>query len=137
MTLAPPATWPGRRHRVVAGRVHEHEALRGHRLGVLVDVDQVRGAALGHRAQRLLEDRGEAAGLVARRRVVVHLAAVARGVVLPPADPLDELLAHLARHRAAGEQVLGAVDLGRLGQDRACRRAAPAGRRRRRAPGWR
>ena len=63
---------------------------------VLVDRDQVGGAALGHRAERLLEDRGEPAGLVAGRRVVVHLVAVARGVVLPPADPLDQLLADFA-----------------------------------------
>ena len=59
-------------------------------------VDQVGGAALGDRAQRLLEDRGQPAGLVAGRGVVVHLAVVARGVVLPPADALDQLLADLA-----------------------------------------
>jgi hypothetical protein len=29
----------------------------------------------------------------------------------------DELLADFGRHRAARQQVLGAVDLGRLGQD--------------------
>ena len=108
----------GRRHRVVARRVHVDEALRRHRLGVFVDVDQVGGAALGHRAQRLLEDGGEAARLVAGRGVVVHLVAVARGVVLPPADALDQLLADLAADRAARQQVLGAVDLRRLRQDR-------------------
>ena len=116
--FAPPATWPGGRHRVVARRVHVDEALRGHRLGVFVDVDEVRRAALGDRAQRLLEDRRQAAGLVARRRIVVHLALLARRVVLPPLDARDELLADLARHGAPRQQVLGAVDLGRLRQDR-------------------
>jgi hypothetical protein len=52
--------------------------------------------------------------LLPGRRVVVHLAAVAGGVLLPPADALDELLADRARRGAAGEEVLGAVDLGRL-----------------------
>jgi hypothetical protein len=39
------------------------------------------------------------------------------GVVLPPLDARDQLFAHFAFHRAAGQQVLGAVDLGRLAQD--------------------
>ena len=39
-------------------------------------------------------------------------------VLLPPLDALDQLLADLARDRAARQQVLGAVDLGRLRQDR-------------------
>ena len=55
--------------------------------------------------------------LVAGRRVVVHLHLVAGGVVLPPLDHADELLADVAAGGAAGEQVLGAVDLRRLRQD--------------------
>ena len=58
------------------------------------------------------------ARLVARRRVVVHFAAVSRAIVFPPADPLDEPASHFRRRRAAGQQMLGAVDLGRLRKDR-------------------
>ena len=43
---------------------------------------------------------------------------IARGVVLPPADALDQLLADRARCGAARQQMLGAVDLRRLGQHR-------------------
>src|SRR5690606_22104344 len=85
--------------------------------GVLVDVDQIGGAALGDRPQRLLQDGGEPAGLVAGRGIVVHAAVVAGGVVLPPLDAAYQLVGHLLRDRAAREQVLGAVDLGGLGQD--------------------
>src|SRR5688572_33314099 len=53
----------GGRDRVEARGVHVDEALRLYRLGILVDIDQVRGAALRHRAERLLENGGEAAGL--------------------------------------------------------------------------
>ena len=61
---------------------------------------------------------------------------IARGVVLPPVDALDQLLADFARHGAAREQVLGAVDLRRLGKDRgaAVRTSRSTARR---APGWR
>src|SRR3546814_1353393 len=54
---------------------------------------------------------------VAGRGIVVHLAAVAPDVVLPPADALDQLLADGARGGAPGQQMLGAVDLRRLAQD--------------------
>ena len=37
--------------------------------------------------------------------------------MLPPADALDQLFAHLAAHRAAGQQVLCAVNFGRFAQD--------------------
>ena len=108
----------GRRDRIVAGRVHEHEALLGHRVGIVIDGIERRRAALGRRAERLLEDRRQPAELVAGRGIVVHLHVVAGGVVLPPVDDLDELLAHFPVLRAAGEQVLGAVDLRRLREDR-------------------
>ena len=88
----------------------------GDLVGVERDVGERRGAALGRRAERFFQDGGEAAGLVAGRGVVVHLALVAGGVVLPPADAVDQLLADLLRGGAADEQVLGAVDLRRLGE---------------------
>src|SRR3546814_11519438 len=95
-------------------RSHEDKALGGHRFGIRIDAHEVGGAALGGSAQRLLQDGGEAAGLVAGRGIVVHLAAVAPDVVLPPADALDQLLADGARGGAPGQPMLGAVDLRRL-----------------------
>jgi hypothetical protein len=85
--------------------------------GELVDLGQRRGAALGHRSQRFLEDGGQAALLVAGRGIVVHLAAIARGVILPPVNALDDLGADLRRHRAAGQQVFGTVDFRGFRQD--------------------
>ena len=108
----------GRRDRVVAGGVHEDEAGLGDGLGVLVDGGQRRRAALGGGAERLLEDGGQAALLVAGRGVVVHRAAVDRGVALPPADALDQLVGDLGAGGAAQQQLLGAVDLRGLGEDR-------------------
>ena len=127
----------GRRHRVVAGGVHEDEAGLGDGLGVLIDRGQRRGAALGGGAERFLEDRGQAACLVAGRGVVVHRAAVERGVVLPPADALDQLLGDLRRWRrgaAAAARRRRSPASRRGSRCRPCRRA---GRRRRRARGWR
>ena len=51
--------------RVEAGRVHEDEALGGHRLGVLIDLDQRRRAAFGDGAERFFGDGGQPAFLVA------------------------------------------------------------------------
>ena len=84
----------------------------------MVDAGERRGAALGGGPERLFEDGRQAARLVAGRGVVVHLAAVALGVGLPPMDHVDELLADLAGRGAARQEVLGPVDLGRLRQDR-------------------
>ena len=116
-TLAPPADLPRRGHRIEARRIHEHEPFLRDRLGIFHDVDQVRAAGLGHRAERLLDDCRQPARLVAGRRVGVDLLAVLVGVLLPPAHQLDELLADLAADRAAREQVLGAIGFGRLRQD--------------------
>src|SRR5439155_10831922 len=107
-----------RRYRIVAGGIHVDEALGGDGLGIFVNGDQVGGAALGHRAERFFENGGKPASLVPRRRVVVHLALVARGVFLPPFDALDQFLAHLARDGAARKQVLGTVDFRRFGKYR-------------------
>src|SRR5262249_59623466 len=62
----------GRRHRIVAGRVHVDEALGRDRLGVAIDLVERGGAALGGGAQRLLENGGEAPGRVVGTWVVVH-----------------------------------------------------------------
>src|SRR5262249_16041421 len=107
---------PGGADRIVAGRVHVDEAGLLNRLGVFGDSAQRGRAAVGGGAQRLLQNGGEAAGLVAGRRVVVHLASIALGVFLPPANALHQFLADRAVDGTAGEQVLGAIDLRRLGE---------------------
>ena len=53
---------------LLIGQGHEVIAPGGHALRVLVDIDEIGRAALGHRAQALLEDRRQAARLVAGRR---------------------------------------------------------------------
>ena len=93
--FAPLAIWPVDGHRVVARRVHEHEAGLVDRLGVFVHRLQRRGAALHRRAERLLEDVGQAAGLVARADDAVELAVVAARVLLPPGEAVEQLLADL------------------------------------------
>src|SRR5207244_1416065 len=109
---------PRRRYRIVPGGIHVDETPGGDGLGIFVHGDQVGRAALGDRAERFLENGGEPAGLVPGRRIVVHLAFVARGVFLPPLDPLDELFTDLARDGASRKQVLGTVDLRRFGKYR-------------------
>jgi hypothetical protein len=54
--------------RVVAGRVHEDEARLRHLLGIFVDGVERHRAALGDGAERLFQNGGEAAGLVAEAR---------------------------------------------------------------------
>src|SRR4051794_11162856 len=107
---------PSRRDRIVARRVHIREAARSDRLGIFIDCLERRAAALRHRTERFFVDRGQAAGLVAVRWVIVDLAALALGVCLPPADALDQLFADFATGGAARQQMLGAIDLGRLAE---------------------
>src|ERR1039457_580468 len=64
----------GEGHRVVARRIHEHETRGGDAFGKVVDFDQRRGAAFGHRTQRFLEDVAQPTLLVAGRRVIVETA---------------------------------------------------------------
>src|SRR6218665_502921 len=115
--VGPAGHLAGGADRVVARCVHVDQAVLRDRLGVFVHRLQVAGAALGDRAERFFQDRGQAARLVARRGVVVHLALVDGRVVLPPFDALDQFRAHLGLDGAAREQVLGAVHLGRLAED--------------------
>jgi hypothetical protein len=67
-------------------------------------------------SERFFEDGRQPAGLVARLRVVVDLAAEVGGIGFPPLDELDDFLAHLPADGPARQQMLGAVNLGRLAQ---------------------
>jgi hypothetical protein len=104
--------------------------LRAHGLRELDHIDQVGGAALGDGPRRLLQDGGQPAGLVAGRRVVVHLHLVAPRVGLPPGNARQQLVGHLATDGAARQQVFAAVDLGRFRQDRGAAMAHQAVHRR-------
>ena len=83
-------------------------------LGVGDDLVQRRRSGLRSRAKGLLVDRRQAAGLVARARIVVDRGPERGDVFLPPMDRVDELLRHLRASGPPREQVLGAVDLRRL-----------------------
>src|SRR5262249_34421245 len=97
-------------HGVVPWGVHEDEAARADGLPVEEHIPHGSGASLGDATQRLLEDGGDAARLVAGCGIVVHALAPA-AVPLPPTVAIDELLGHRLADRAPDEQVLGAVDL--------------------------
>ena len=107
----------GDRTGIITGAVHEHETLGVDRLAIAIDAAQIGGAALGKGAQRFFQNGGQAAGFVTGRGVVVHGAAIALGILLPPFDPLDQLFADLAADRAAGQQMLGAIDLRGFGEN--------------------
>ena len=107
-----------RRNRIVAGRVHVDETTFGDRFAVFINGHKVARTTFRHGAERLLEDRRQAARLVAGRWIVVHFTALARRVVLPPLDSRHELFADVARDRTARQQMLGAVNFGGLRQDR-------------------
>lgn len=108
----------GDRTGIVSGAVHEHEPARGGRFAKAVHIRQRGHTALGHRAQRFLKDGGQPAALVAGGWVVVRFGVVDGRVVFPPFDAVDQLLRHLMRHRAPGQQVFRPVDFGGFRQDR-------------------
>src|SRR2546422_8799220 len=85
--VAPSRDETGDRNRIVAGRVHEHEAAGRDGLAVEKDVHHGRRPALGHAAQGFLEDGGDAARLVAGGGIVVH-GLEAAAVPLPPFVPV-------------------------------------------------
>jgi hypothetical protein len=100
--IGPARHLPGGGHRVVARRVHEHEALLRHLLGIAHHIHQIGAAGLGHGAEGFLQDGGEPAGLVAGAGVGIHLRPLAGRVILPPAHQRDQLFADLAAGGAAG-----------------------------------
>src|SRR5207244_516120 len=102
----------GHAHGIVAGRVHDHEALGRHRLGVADDVDHRRAAGFGDGAEGLFVNGGEAALLVADAGIVVDLGAKDAGVPLPPLDAFDEFFADGFRDGPPRQQVFGPVNLG-------------------------
>jgi hypothetical protein len=92
--FAPPATG-GDGDRVIAGGVHKHEALGGHRLPVFVDLHHVGGSGLGDATKRFLQHCRQAARLVAGGWVVVHLRLGAGTILFPPGEAAEEFLADL------------------------------------------
>ncbi|MNY04822.1 hypothetical protein D3C86_1375210 [compost metagenome] len=88
------------------------------RPGIFDNRHEAAAAAFGHRAERLFKNGRQAARLVARRWVVVHLAVVARGVVLPPAQALFKLFGHCRQGGAGRQQMLCTIDFWRFRQDR-------------------
>ncbi len=109
---------PGGGNRIEAGRVHEDEPLGSDRFGIAVHLHQRAGTALHRRAERLLENVGQPAHLVAGADLAVDLYVAAhRILVFPPADALDQLLADGAAGCAPRERVFHTVDLRCFGED--------------------
>ena len=102
---------------VVARRVHVHESAPGDPLGVPDDLIERCRAGLRDRAERLLVDRRQAAGLVPGRWIVVDRGTEGRRMPLPPPDALEELARDLRAARSAREQMLSTVDLRGLAED--------------------
>lgn len=103
---------------VVAGGVHHDEALVRLELR-RVRIDGVEGAvaSLVHAAERLLLEGRKSAGHVSRAGVALtHLGAKHLDVLLVVVDDLEDVVRNLLVLRAAGEDVLGAKELGRLAQ---------------------
>lgn len=83
-------------------------------LGKFINRLQRHGATFGDRAQRFLQNGGQAAELVAVGRIVVKFVAIAGGIVPPPVDTLQKFFGDRRRDGAFGQQVLRAVDFGRF-----------------------
>src|SRR5581483_4292872 len=86
---------------VVAGRVHEREALLVYALRVSIDLDQRHRAAFGDRAERFFVDGRQAALFVARGGIGVYRRAPETRVPLPPTHQSHQLLADFAGDGAA------------------------------------
>ncbi len=107
----------GHTYRIVAGGVHDHEALGRHCLSVADDIDQGGTASLGDGAEGFFVNGGQAAFLVAWGGVVVDLGPEDAGVPFPPLDALDELFADLPADGPARQQMFGPVDFRGLADD--------------------
>lgn len=103
---------------VIAGGVHHDEALVRIELR-RVRIDGVEGAvaSLVNAAERLLLEGRESASHISRAGVALsHLGAKHLDVLLVVVDDLEDVVRNLFVLRAAGEDVLGAKELGRLAQ---------------------
>src|SRR5690606_33659983 len=104
-------------NRVVTGRIHENQAVAAHLFSVGEDAVERRLAALGDGPQRLFQDGGQAAALVAGRGVVVDGSAMPGDMGFPPFDQPGEFRGDLERGGARAEKMFGAIDYRGFGQD--------------------
>ena len=103
---------------IVARAVHEIEAGRGERIGVVDDViDRRPRILLVHRAERLQRDVVEAAQLVAAGRIALRRHAVPGQALLEALDVAQHAARNLDVARVAQHVGLGAGGLVRLAQD--------------------
>ncbi len=103
-------------HEVVARRLQEVEPLPAKRLGVFQHVDDLLGAALLDTTQRFLLQRGDAALLVAGRRILVDGLVVLAEIPLEIVDQADGLLEDGTVLGAVHQNGLGAEHLGHFGE---------------------
>ena len=101
---------------IVAGAVEHIQALGHHGVAVADDVHNGGGAALLHAAAALILQRGDAAGLVARRGIIVHHLVVADEVILEAVDHVLGLDEHFLIDAAVHQETLCTEHLGHLGQ---------------------
>src|SRR5690606_648835 len=107
----------GGRLLVVARALHDVQAASSGRFGVTGHAFDARRAGLRDRAERLDRDVEQAALHVARRWVLVELRAPLRGVLLVPVDRLVDGAAGGGVLGAVRDDVLGAAELGDLGDE--------------------
>ncbi len=81
--------------RIIAGRIHEAEARRSHRLGIVYHRVEWRRSCLCNRTQRFFEYCGDPAGFVSGRGIVVEISPFARSIFLPPVQPVYQSCAPL------------------------------------------
>ena len=97
---------PGKRNRIIAGRVHVGEAGAVDSFGVIQNFVERRGACLGDGAKGFLEDVAQAAFFVAGRRIVVEAPAKTGQVALVVGHQFQQALSRGAGARAFDQQML-------------------------------